>query len=37
MVGCSQQLKDIAADKPQATVDDLIDTIMKDHRKYIKW
>ena len=23
--------------EPQATVDDFIDVIMKDHRKYIKW
>ncbi len=25
------------AHRPVATVDDFIDVIMKDHRKYIKW
>ncbi|KAJ9665049.1 Ribosome-interacting GTPase 2 [Coniosporium apollinis] len=37
MLNCECLVRDEnAADRPQATVDDLIDTIMKDHRKYIK-
>ena len=36
--GISFILNDIYADLNQiATVDDFIDVIMKDHRKYIKW